>query len=175
MGNDERQAVVEPWLRGTLTRVDPVVRAVLHALELAREDAERWTGDFTEAEMYARPVGLPSVAFHLRHIVQSLDRLLTYAEGDQLDDTQLHALRSEMRDTSTSNDVREEFAAGLQTSANRVRGFAPAQFGEERGVGRRLLPSTVGGLLVHCADHTQRHSGQMVTTAKVILAGRGDV
>jgi hypothetical protein len=31
-----------------------------------------------------------------------------------------------------------------------------------------MLPTSVGGLLVHCADHTQRHVGQAVTTAKVV-------
>jgi len=30
--------------------------------------------------------GLPEVAFHLRHIARSLDRLLTYAEGRGLGD-----------------------------------------------------------------------------------------
>jgi uncharacterized damage-inducible protein DinB len=35
------------------------------------------------------------------------------------------------------------------------------------------LPSSLGGLLVHVAEHTARHVGQMVTTAKVVVAGRG--
>jgi len=34
------------------------------------------------------------------------------------------------------------------------------------------LPTTVGGLLVHVADHTQRHVGQAVTTAKIVVAQR---
>jgi uncharacterized damage-inducible protein DinB len=39
-------------------------------------------------------------------------------------------------------------------------------------VGKKQLPTSVGGLLVHLADHTQRHVGQIVTTAKVLKAGR---
>jgi len=39
-------------------------------------------------------------------------------------------------------------------------------------VGRAMLPSTVGGLLIHCAEHTQRHVGQAVTTAKVVMGAR---
>ncbi|SEF56035.1 DinB superfamily protein [Bryocella elongata] len=163
---------VEPWLRGTLTEVDPVLRAVLHALELAREDAGRWADDLSDAEVHVRPAGLPSVAFHLRHMVRSLDRLLTYAEGRQLDEAQLAALKTEMDDAVTAEQVRTEFAAGLAQAEERVRAFSPVQFAEARGVGRKQLPTTVAGLLVHCADHTQRHSGQMVTTAKVVLAGR---
>lgn len=165
---------VEPWLRGTLTEVEPVLRAVLHALELAREDEARWVAEFTDAEMHARPAGLPSVAFHLRHIVRSLDRLLTYAEGRQLDEVQLAALKTEMDAGEAADGVRAEFAAGLKAAERRVRAFRPEQFAEPRGVGRKALPTTVAGLLVHCADHTQRHSGQMVTTAKVVLAQRGE-
>jgi len=90
--------MVEPWLRGTLEEVEPVRRAVLHALELADEDVEQWAASLSDADMFARPAGLPSVAFQLRHIGRSLDRLLTYAEGGQLSDLQLASLDSEMED-----------------------------------------------------------------------------
>ena len=112
------------------------------------------------------------MAFHLRHMVRSLDRLLTYAEGQQLDEHQLAALKTEMDEAATADEVRAEFVVGLASAQERVRAFAPAQFGEARGVGRKQVPTTVAGLLVHCADHMQRHAGQMVTTAKVVLAGR---
>jgi hypothetical protein len=39
---------------------------------------------------------------------------------------------------------------------------------EARGVGRAQLPSTVLGLLFHAAEHTQRHVGQLTTTAKAL-------
>jgi hypothetical protein len=35
-------------------------------------------------------------------------------------------------------------------------------------VGRARLPSTVFGLLFHVAEHTQRHAGQAITTAKIV-------
>jgi hypothetical protein len=87
--------VPEPWLRGTLTEVPAVIRAVLHALELAREDAERWCGELTGLELNTRPMGLPPVSFHLRHISGSVDRLLTYAEGRELSEQQLADLKRE--------------------------------------------------------------------------------
>ncbi len=74
-------------MRGTLSEIPVVFRAVLHALQLAREDIDRWCRPLTDAEWNARPHGLPSVAFHVRHMVRSIDRLLTYAEGRQLDDS----------------------------------------------------------------------------------------
>ena len=159
----------EPWLRGTLTDIDPIRRQILHALELTTEDAARWTDDLTEAQLFARPAGLPPIAFHLRHIVRSLDRLLTYAEGDQLSDTQLPALKTEM-DPAPAEEVRAEFRDGLASAADRIRAISPEHFAEPRGVGRKQLPTTVGGLLVHCADHTQRHTGQLVTTAKIVAS-----
>lgn len=164
--------MVEPWLRGTHTDVDAVTRQVLHALELADEDIARWCDGLTDAEMNARPFGLAPLAFHLRHIARSLDRLLSYAEGTQLDATQKSALETELDEGATREVVLAEFTAALRTSAARVRAFLPEQYNTARGVGRNALPSTIGGLLVHCADHTQRHVGQAVTTAKVVLAMR---
>jgi uncharacterized damage-inducible protein DinB len=158
---------LEPWLRGTLGEVEPVRRAVLHALELAGEDAERWAFALSDAEMFAMAAGPPSVAFQLRHIVRSLDRLLTYAEGGELSEAQFAALGSEM-DAGTAEEVVAEFREGLAAARERVRAVASESFGEVRFVGRERLPTTVVGLLIHCAEHTQRHVGQMVTTTKVV-------
>jgi len=41
---------------------------------------------------------------------------------------------------------------------------------DARAVGRQRLPSTVIGLLVHAAEHTTRHAGQIITTAKIVTA-----
>jgi uncharacterized damage-inducible protein DinB len=112
------------------------------------------------------------VAFHVRHIARSLDRLLSYAEGTQLDATQLNALRTELNPDATRDAVLAEFHAALRSSASRIRAFLPEHFNAPRTVGRAALPTTLGGLLVHCADHTQRHTGQAVTTAKLLVGMR---
>jgi len=163
----------EPWLRGTLAEVPAVARGVLHALELAREDVARWCETMPFDELEARPFGLPAIAFQLRHIARSLDRLLTYAEGRELSAEQLAALRSEAQQSESHTDLFREFATALQSSAIRVRALSRADLEQVRFVGKIKLPSTVGGLLVHVADHTQRHVGQAVTTAKLMVAGRG--
>jgi DinB superfamily len=164
--------MVEPWLRGTLTEVDAVRRQVLHALELAGEDAERWCAGLSDAEMNARPFGVASVAFHLRHIAGSLDRLLTYAEGGALSGSQMDALHGEMDEVASAEVVLAELRAGLGEARQRVMMISPRSYEEPRGVGRAKLPTTVGGLLIHCAEHTQRHIGQAVTTAKVVMGMR---
>jgi uncharacterized damage-inducible protein DinB len=164
--------VPEPWLRGTLLELDAVPRAVLHAFELAQEDLEKWCGGLSDQELNTRPAGLPPVAFHVRHIARSLDRLLSYAEGHSLSENQLAALRSEMEPGATQHSLFAEVAAALERSAARVRAIATADLEQSRTVGTKALPTTVGGLLVHVADHTQRHVGQAVTTAKIITAQR---
>src|SRR5260221_168355 len=98
----------DPWLRGTLTEVPAVQRAVLHALELAREDMERWTADLSDEELNARPGDIASVAFHLRHIARSLDRLLTYAEGSELSAAQIETMKAELYPGAKRAELREE-------------------------------------------------------------------
>jgi uncharacterized damage-inducible protein DinB len=39
---------------------------------------------------------------------------------------------------------------------------------DPRAIGRAALPTNVFGLLCHIAEHTQRHTGQVVTTAKIV-------
>jgi uncharacterized damage-inducible protein DinB len=163
---------VEPWLRGTWTDVDAVRRAVLHALELAVEDIARWCDGLNGEEIESCPLGLLSVGFQLRHIARSLDRLLTYAEGQQLSERQLKLLKTEEVFIDREATLME-FAQAIEISTKRLLTFSEKTYEQPRKVGRKKLPTTVGGLLVHCADHTQRHVGQAVTTAKAVIALRG--
>jgi uncharacterized damage-inducible protein DinB len=163
---------VEPWLRGTHADVPAVSRAVLHALDLALDDIAKWTGGLTDAEVHAQPLGLPSVAFHLRHIARSTDRILTYAEGNQLTSEQLAALKAEQSGEEALAALIAEVEVSFSNAADRIRVLATANFDTFRGVGRKQVPTTIGGALIHVADHTQRHTGQVVTTAKVLKALR---
>jgi uncharacterized damage-inducible protein DinB len=162
----------EPWLRGTLTEVAPVQRAVLHALQLAGEDLEKWCGNLSDAELNARPGNLAPVGFHIRHIARSIDRLLTYAEGKELSAAQMDMLLGELDSGARHDELFGELAAGLARGEMRVRAFDSGRLEESRRVGEKRLPTTVGGLLVHVADHTQRHVGQAITTAKIVLESR---
>jgi uncharacterized damage-inducible protein DinB len=162
----------EPWLRGTLKDVPPLQRAILHALELAKEDLERWCGDLSDEELNARPRDITPVAFHIRHIARSMDRLLSYAEGTALTSEQIAQMKSELDPGATPEEVLAELNQAVELSAIRIRSFSPETFAEKRTVGRLQMPTTVAGLLIHVADHTQRHVGQAITTAKIVRAGR---
>jgi uncharacterized damage-inducible protein DinB len=163
---------VEPWLRGTHTEVPAAGRAVLHALDLALEDLTKWTAGLTDAEVHTQPLGLTSVAYHLRHIARSTDRILSYAEGKQLAAEQLAALKAEQSGEETLAELLAEVEASFSNAAERVRILATADLNIVRGVGRKLLPTSIGGAMIHVADHTQRHVGQVVTTSKVLKALR---
>jgi len=162
----------EPWLRATLSEVDPVQRAVLHALELAKEDLEKWCGDLSDEELNTRPGDVAPAAFHLRHIARSTDRLLSYAEKKSLTAEQLSAMKQELEPGGTGKALFAELHAALELAGARIRAFLPSTLSESRSVGRKQMPTTVAGLLVHVADHTQRHVGQAVTTAKFIKNSR---
>jgi uncharacterized damage-inducible protein DinB len=158
----------EPWLRGTELEVPAVGRAVSHALQLAEEDLREWCGNLSDLQLNARPVGVAPVAFHIRHLARSLDRLLTYAEGRNLSEEQLAGLRTELDPGATRDELFHELSAALAVAAARVRVLANRNLEEARTVGSKRLPTTLGGLLVHIADHTQRHVEQAITTARLV-------
>lgn len=163
---------LEPWLSGTYTEVPAASRAVLHALDLASDDLTKWTEGLSDAEVHAQPLGLNSVSYHLKHIARSVDRILTYAEGGQISAQQLEGLKAENTGSETLAEMLAEVEVAFTQAAERIRVLSATELETPRGVGRQQLPTSVGGALVHVADHTQRHVGQVVTTAKVMKALR---
>jgi uncharacterized damage-inducible protein DinB len=142
----------------------------LHALDLALDDLTKWTAGLKDAQLHAQPLGLTSVAFHLRHIARSTDRLLSYAEGKPLSEEQMAALKSEKEGDETLAMLLADVEFSFVNAAERIRVLATASFDTVRQVGRKQFPTTIGGALIHVADHTQRHVGQVVTTTKVLRA-----
>ena len=168
MTNAVREGYLEPWMRGTHMEVPAAGRAVLHALELALEDITRWTAGLTDGEVHLQPLGINSVAFHLRHVARSVDRILCYAEGEQLTDEQLAALKGEQVGEESLAELISEVEASFEGAGRRVRVLAIANLETARGIGRKMLPTSIGGALIHVADHTMRHVGQVVTTCQVL-------
>lgn len=160
----------EAWLSGNLEGIAPILMPAAHALVQAARDLEEAGKDLTLEEIWAKPHGAPAFAFHLRHIAGSIDRLLTYAQGKKLNAQQFAELAAE-----TEFDEKINAATLLQTTSKQIEfaiGFLAAidldSLFEKRAVGRKELPTTVFGLLFHIAEHTQRHVGQAVTTAKFV-------
>ncbi len=158
---------VEPWLRGPLPAVHSLVAPTLYAFAQAREDIARWTEGLTDDEMWSRPHGLAPVGFHLRHIAGSVERLTAYIAGQQLTSEQLESIRHEMDSDRGRSTLLDDVSQSFHRSEQVICALDPAGLEEARGVGRKQLPTTVIGLVVHLAEHTQRHVGELIVTAKL--------
>jgi uncharacterized damage-inducible protein DinB len=158
---------VEPWLTGSLRDVHPLLAPTLYSYAQAREDLARWTAELSDAQIWSRPHGLAPVGFHIRHIAGSVERLTTYLKGEQLTAQQLDALQQEMQAGSGRDELLRALDDSLQRSEQVILALDPASLEHPRVVGRQRLPTTVAGLLVHLAEHTQRHVGEAIITAKL--------
>jgi uncharacterized damage-inducible protein DinB len=160
----------EVWLRGPLEGYAAELQPVAHALVQAREDLHGLLQAVETERLWRAPGSAAAVAWHVRHLAGSLDRLLTYARGEALSDGQVAALKAERTPDPQMGAAQllEIADAHIDAALAQVRDTPVASLGEARGVGRKQLPSTVRGLLFHAAEHTTRHVGQISTTLKII-------
>jgi uncharacterized damage-inducible protein DinB len=161
----------EVWLRGPVAGVPPLLQPVAHALLQAREEAQRLVHDFPGDLLWTQPAGVASVGFHLQHLSGVVDRLFTYARGQPLDETQRRALAAEGKLHEGGEDAAtllRRFEARVDEALEQLRATDERTLLDARTVGRAQLPSTVLGLLFHAAEHTQRHVGQLLVTARVV-------
>jgi CRISPR/Cas system-associated endoribonuclease Cas2 len=150
-----------------LPGVNPLLAPALYGFQQTREDLARHTARLTASQVWARPQGLAPLGFHLRHIAGSVDRLTTYLEGRPLDAAQMSALAGEMEPGAGLEELLADIDRVLRRAEDAIRAIDPATFAEPRWVGRKRLPTTVIGLLVHIAEHTQRHLGQAISAAQL--------
>jgi uncharacterized damage-inducible protein DinB len=160
----------EPWMRGPIEGVPFVVMPLFFTFAQVREDLARHTEGLSTEQLWRPLKNNAPLGFHLRHIGGSVDRLLTYLEGRQLTEDQLAALREEAQPGAELSAVLNELYAHLESAEQRLREVDVSRPDAPRAVGRLRLPSTVLGLLVHISEHTQRHLGQAITTAKLLRA-----
>lgn len=157
----------EPWMRGIVAGVDPVIGHLLRAIEHIREDLERAIAPLSVEQLWATPNGMTSAGFHAKHLAGSTRRLSTYLEGRQLDAEQIAAMKAE----STGGESAEELIAGLRLALARyeelVRALTPDHFGDVREIGRKRLQTTAISVAIHIAEHGQRHVGQAINAAKL--------
>src|SRR5689334_1984292 len=153
----------EVWLRGPIEGISPYLQPVAHALLQAREEVVSWMTDFPEDALWLRPASVASVGFHLQHLTGVLSRLFTYARGEMLSEQQLEALQTEGKpfEGCTVALLLRQFHDEVETCLQQLRQTDERMLNDARGVGRKQMPSTVLGLLVHAAEHTQRHAGQL--------------
>ena len=171
-GDDDRLGMIgtEWWQRGPVDGVPALLQPVAHILLQVQESVGAMVNGLAPAQWNERPAGVASVGFHVRHITGVVDRLFAYARGEALTPAQFAALRTEGAALSP-----DEIPAALDALSSRIsaavaelRVIDTATLGEFRGVGRAQLPSTVIGCLVHGAEHSMRHVGQLSVTVRVL-------
>ena len=161
----------EAWLRGPISGIPALLQPAAHALVLAREDVDEATRGLTDDQLWQRPNGITPIGFHLAHLSGATGRLLAYAKGDPLSDAQKQFLAYE-RDVMTTRpslaNLIRDWHAALDAAMVQLAATPEATLTEGRTVGRAQLPTTVLGAIFHAAEHAARHTGQIVTTAKLV-------
>lgn len=168
-------ASTEWWQRGPIDGVPAALQPVAHILYQVRESVDEIVDGLSEAEWNARPAGVASAAFHVRHMAGVIDRLFAYARGDVLSEAQFAALRLEGAPLVLADvpGVLAALSARVDAAAAELRTIDAATLGDFRAVGRSKLPSTVVGCLVHGAEHAMRHVGALSVTVRVVRAASG--
>lgn len=167
-------AKTEWWQRGPVEVVPAVLQPVAHILLQVRESVGELVENLTLDEWNARPAGVASAAFHVRHMAGVIDRLFTYARGEALSETQFEALRTEGAELDAPGiaAVMAALSARVDLAIVELRAVDPATLGDFRAVGRARLPSTVIGCFVHGAEHAMRHVGQLSVTTRLVRSAR---
>ena len=160
----------EVWQRGPLENIPGLLQPVAHALLQAREELHDMMNMFPERLLWERPSGVASPAFHLQHLTGVLDRLFTYAKGEQLNRQQMEYLNEEGKENATIliQKLVSNFDEQVDESIVQLENTPESSLLDTRAVGRKAIPSNVLGLLFHAAEHTQRHTGQLLVTVRVL-------
>lgn len=161
----------EVWLRGPVPGIQPALQPVAHALLQVAEDLPPLLEKLTPEQLWARPGRSAAIGFHLAHLTGSLDRLFTYARGEALNKEQLAVLMGERalaESRPPAGTLLATLDAGMRRAIEQLRRTRSDELEQAREVGRQRLPSTTLGLLVHAAEHTARHAGQIATLVKLL-------
>ncbi|MCF6406475.1 DinB family protein [Chitinophaga filiformis] len=161
----------EVWMRGPVEGIPALLQPVAHTLLQAQEEIHALMENFPETLLWQQPAGVASAGFHLQHITGVLDRLFTYAAGQSLSDAQLSYLAGEGKQAEgvTVTSLLSAFDTQVAAAITTLKLTDESTLADFRGVGRKQLPSTVMGLLFHSAEHTMRHTGQLLVTVKMLV------
>ena len=157
----------EPWMRGPIEGLEPLVAPVFYSFAQVREDLTLHTDGLTTKQVWSQTGTLPSLGFQLRHIAGSVDRLMTYLMEREISRDQIDVLKAESESGASLAELIAGIDDTLSQAETELRTIKAESIHEPRYIGRKRLPTSVLGLLVHIAEHTQRHLGQAITTAKI--------
>lgn len=164
----------EPWLRGVLPNIDPVIGHLIRSSLQIKEDLEQALKELETTEIWARPLGRTSAGFHAKHLAGSTRRLCAYLDGRALTSEELAASAEEGRGDESARELIDRAHQAFDLYERQIGSLNPEDFAAIRHVGRARLPVTAIGLAIHIAEHGQRHVGQAISAAKLAKAYRND-
>src|SRR5688500_3153802 len=88
----------EPWLRGPVDGVVAGLQPVAHSLLFALEELTHILPPLSAKQVWHRPGNVAPIGYHVLHFTGSIDRMLTYSDGQSLTDKQFEALKLEKQD-----------------------------------------------------------------------------
>ena len=155
-------------MRGPIEGVEPLVAPVFYSFTQVREELAHYTEGLTTEQVWRQVNSLPTLGFHLRHIAGSVDRLMSYLMEAEISPEQIVYLKSEGEPGASLDDLLAGVDAAFAKAESQLRTIKADDIHAPRYIGRKRLPTSVLGLLVHVSEHTQRHLGQSITTAKLM-------
>lgn len=167
----EKNNQIENWLRGKVPGITDLLQPAAHALLQTKEEVSKYLANFPEDEIWEKPAGRASVAFHLQHISGVTDRLLTYAKGNKLSEKQMEYFRAEgiFNEQIKLPDLIKNVENTIDEAIDYLKEIDEVMLTREVKIGRKEIPSTLIGVLFHAAEHSQRHIGQMLVTASILM------
>ena len=145
-------AHTEWWQRGSIDGIPAILQPIAHILLQVRESVGEIVEPLTEQEWNARPAGVASAAFHVRHIAGVIDRLFTYARGNALSVEQFAAMQSEGQELLAADvtTVLDALSTRVDAAVAELRTIDVTTLSNFRGVGRAQLPrlSSVASCMV---------------------------
>lgn len=170
------EPTLEVWMRGPISDVPALLQPVAHTLLQVKEELTNLLRTFPTEKLWERPAGIASVAFHIQHITGVIDRMFTYARQESLSADQFLYLKNEgvKNESITVSMLLEQLSRCIEHAVEELREIQTSSLTEARALGRKKIPTTLIGLLFHAAEHSQRHFGQTLVTAKIILATIND-
>ncbi|HLS94592.1 MAG TPA: DinB family protein [Sphingobacterium sp.] len=162
----------EVWMRGPVEGVPALLQPVAHALLQMTEDVEKYIAPLDGSLLWLRPENTASVAFHIQHIGGVIDRMFTYADDRPLSEAQFDYLSNEgvFNPELTKDVLLSELKRRVAGAIGTLKTIDVAELGRVRFLGRKRIPTTLIGLLFHAAEHSQRHVGQLLVTARWVRA-----
>lgn len=159
------------WLRGPVPDVPALLQPVAHALIQAREEVDRAAERLRPEDLWVAPGRAASAGFHLKHLIGATDRLLTYARGEPLSESQAAWLKGEKDPgppEASAPALAAAFGGVVEQALAQLADTPIEQLTTPRLIGRAALSTTVLGCLYHAGEHAARHAGQLLTTVGAI-------